>query len=231
MRPTRRTLLTAGCVAVLAGCLDAGDDDSEGEAADHDDSAESDEEAETTADREDSASGELTAPVWGDPDADVTMEVYEDFSCPACQQFKLEIFPAIADQYLESETIRYEHRDYPLPVDDWSEPVANAARAVQDLEGDEAFFAFVSDVYAHQGAYSYDRLESVADNLGYDGEAVRDAAEAGTYQATLEADIARGEELGVTGTPNVFVNGSQVEFEEGTPAMETINEAIDAASQ
>ena len=200
---TRRSVLATGVVAGLAGCL--GDDEPTDEETTH------------------------AVPVSGNPDAPVTMEVYEDFSCPFCGNFKHGIFPQIETEFLDPGDVRYEHRDFPIPVNEWSRPVANAARAVQEEAGDEAFFEFTHEIYNHLGGYSYDVIESVADDLGYDGDAARDAAENESYDDVITADRERGESLGVGGTPTVVVDESIVEFDEDTPAIESIRIAVEDA--
>lgn len=212
MTLSRRTFLTTAgtgvAVAGLAGCL-GGDPDAAGEPVDS-----------------------LPAPVAGDPDADVTVEVYADFACPACQWFELEVAPTLKTDYADTERVRYEHRDFPIPVDDeWSRAVANAARSVQDLEGDDAFWSFVPIIFQSQEEYSYDRIETVADELGYDGERTSADAEAGTYDGVLDDDTERGETLGVRGTPTVVVDGEIVDLPQTSTAdvIDAISAVIDDA--
>ncbi|THE63472.1 disulfide bond formation protein [Salinadaptatus halalkaliphilus] len=169
-------------------------------------------------------------PVAGDPDADVTVAVYEDFSCPYCRDFKLEVFPQLEEAYLDSGAIRYEHRDFPIPVDDtWSWAVASGAREVFESDGDDAFFSFAGEIYEHQNGYGYDTIESVADDLDLDGPSVREAAEDETHRDTLEADRSNGESNGVGGTPTVFVDGDIVDLE--AIAFDPVAAAIDDARE
>ena len=210
MNLTRRSALAAGVAVGLAGCLGDGGDQS----------------SDPTAGSEETSLG---VPVSGNPDASVTMEVYEDFSCPFCGDFKHGIYPQIETEFLEPGDIRYEHRDFPIPVNEWSRPVANAARAVHDEAGDEALFEFTHEIYHHLGGYSYEVIESVANDLGYDGDAARDAAETEPYDDVITADRERGESLGVGGTPTVVVDESIVEFDEDTPAIESIRNAVEDA--
>jgi len=151
-------------------------------------------------------------PVAGDPDADVTVTVFDDFSCPFCREFKNEVYPPLEVEYLEPGRIRYEHRDFPV-VDEWSWAVASAGREIYETEGDDAFFAFAGEIYDHLGAYSYDSIQSVADDLGLDGTAVREAAEEETHRSTIEAAQSYGQSNGVEGTPTVHVNGEPVDLQ------------------
>lgn len=167
---------------------------------------------------------DLPPPVLGDPDADVTVEVYEDFSCPHCATYNEEVFPQLQETYLDPGTIRYEHHDFPIPVDDWSWPVASAARAVQDRQGDETFFAYAKRLFENAGLYSMTLIADLAEEVGADPDAVRTAAEEETYRPVVEADREAGIERGVDATPTVFVDDEPV----NTPGFTTIRAAIEA---
>ncbi|ARS91659.1 DsbA family protein [Natrarchaeobaculum aegyptiacum] len=172
-------------------------------------------------------------PVAGDPDADVTVTVYEDFSCPACRDFKLGAYPTLREEYLEPGLVRYEHRDFPVVDDSWSWYVPSAAREVYETDGNEAFWEFSSAIYEYQRQYSFDVIEEVADDLGLDGAGVREAAEDETHRDVIEADSSYGQSNGIQGTPTVLVDGQAVEFYQsqdfGQMALEETTAAIDAA--
>jgi protein-disulfide isomerase len=202
-RTSRRAVL--GALAATAGCLGPSSDRS-------------------------SPSGtvveSLPAPVQGDPEADVTVMVFEDFSCPHCADYSLEVLPDLEAEYVEPGVARYEHHDFPIPVDGrWSWAAAGAARAVQDRVGDDAFFEYATLLFENQGDYSMDLLGSLADQVGADPEAVRRAADTGTYRPVLEADRQRGEEMGLEGTPEVYVNGERTDGHD----FDTVAAAIESS--
>jgi len=153
---------------------------------------------------------DLSRPVLGDPDADITVAVYEDFGCPHCADFKLEEFPELRAEFIDPGEIRYEHWDFPIEVTDWSVPVANAARGIQDRLGTEAFFEFATRAFERQADHSFEVIGEIAEAVG--GErcaAIRDA-EFGTYQPVLDADYEAGRDRGVQATPTAMVNGEVV---------------------
>jgi protein-disulfide isomerase len=161
-------------------------------------------------------------PARGDESAPVTVTAFEDFSCPHCRRFHAQVVPAIVDQYVEPGDVRYLHADFPIPVNErWSYAVAGAARAVFETAGSEGFWPFAAEIFPHQGSYSLDVVESVAAETADAGEAARTAAADGTYREEVEADRERGQELGVNGTPTVFVDDEQVE-------VDAIGEAIES---
>jgi protein-disulfide isomerase len=198
MEPTRRALLAAAGTATagLSGCLggvltggEAGDCDIPG------------------SERVES----LPTPVAGDPESDVVVQVFEDFACPHCATFNAQVYPDLRSNYVDPGKVRYEHHDFPIPVSQkWSWAAASAARGVQDEVDDAAFFEYATLLYRNQDSYSMDTVQSLAEEVGAPGCPVRGDAINETYRPVLEADRRRGNEMGVRGTPTVFVNGRQV---------------------
>lgn len=218
-RFTRRAFV-AGSVAVaagIAGCSSGGNEQST--------PPEIGDIAETSTPNSD---GTLPTPVAGDPEADVTVAVYEDYACPHCGTYSLEVFPKVASEYLEPGTVRYEFHDFPIPVDETvSWQAANAARAVQAAAGAQAYFEYSEALFANQSGLDPETYESLANDIGVDGATVRQAATDRTYDETVMTSRQRGRDRGVTGTPVVFVNDSQVQWNE--IAYEPVKDAIESA--
>lgn len=212
---SRRALLAASgtALATLTGCLGG----TGSESTETDDG--------TGGDSGTAEADLLPTPVAGDPEAAVTVAVYEDFACPHCATFNQEVYPQLRSEYVESEQIRYEHHDFPIPVDDtvsWQAP--NGARAVQATVDDAAFFEYTDRLFANQGSLEPDAYADLAEEIGADASAVKTAAVDREYDATVEADRERGLDAGVRGTPTAFVNGEEVDA-----TAEALTDAIDAA--
>lgn len=174
---------------------------------------------------------ELPTPMIGDPDADVTVTAFEDFSCPACGTWKTDEFPAIREEYIETGRIRFEHWDFPVTSERWTYVIPNAARGVQDRQGDEAFFEFSRVAYEHQGSYSMDVVGYAAEEAGdepcaavSDAVATDDDGLAPPYQPVIEADFSEARDRGVTATPSVYVDGDSVD-----PTADAVSDAIEDA--
>lgn len=214
-RFTRRGLLaaTVGAVGAMAGCS-GGSSESESTGA-----------TETPT----PLPGQpLSTPVAGDPEADVTVAVYEDYACPHCATYSESVFPQLRDDYLADGTVRYEHHDFPIPVDETvSWQAASAARAVQDNVGDGAFFTYSKRLFANQNQLGPDTYADLTEGLDVDGETVRAAATGELYRPTVSGDREAGIDRGVQGTPAVFVNDEQVEWSE--IAYEPVQSAIESA--
>ena len=214
-RFTRRGVLSATTVALgaIAGCSGGSSE------------AEPTESAETAT----PVPGQpLSTPVAGDPEADVTVAVYEDYACPHCATYSESVYPQIREEYLSEGTVRYEFHDFPIPVDEeisWQ--AASAARAVQDSAGAGAFFTYSERLFANQNQLGPDTYAELTEGLDVDGETVRAAATGELYRPTVSGDRDAGIDRGVQGTPTVFVNGEPVEWSE--IAYEPVRSAIEAA--
>jgi len=145
----------------------------------------------------------------------VTVDSYEDLGCPSCHEFNAETFPEIQSQYIADDTIEYRHFDFVIGAADESVALASAARAVQDdTRTDEdptgEFFAYKRAVMRSDD-WSEDSLAAMAEAHGASGDAVRTAIAEGTYHPQLRADWDRADDEGLTGTPTVLVEGTQVD--------------------
>ena len=211
MEHTRRSLLAGAAAAGVvgaAGCL-GGDSDPELDASGY------------GCDLEEPTSPDLDyRPVLGDPDADVLVQAFEDFTCGGCAMYKLNEFPAIREEYIDTDEIRYEHWDFPIPVDEtWAVPIASAARGVGAREGDEAFATFASTVYESHGSYDAEAIAGAAEAADADPCAALADARFSAYEEASMSDKAEGEAMGVERTPEIFVNGTRIEGDNGANAI------------
>ncbi|QOS11414.1 thioredoxin domain protein [Haloferax gibbonsii] len=212
MRNTRRAYLaaTAGALTLgTAGCLGGG---SGGSGDDAVAAIGCEVPARDTVDS-------LPTPVIGAEDASVVVDVWEDFACPHCATFAVEVAQQLRSEYVSEGVVRYRHHDLPIPVDDWwSWKGASAARAVQDEADDETFFEFAHTLYENQSEFtggdaegSLSTLRSLADDADLDGCSVAAAASRERYRPLIEAERTEAvDERGFQGTPTVLVDGEQV---------------------
>jgi protein-disulfide isomerase len=213
MPPTRRAYLTTlGTAAAvgLAGCTGSSG------------AAETSHSCELT-DRE--SVSELPRPTRGNDEATVTVDIFEDFACPGCARFALEDFGRLVDEYPD-EDVRFRRFDFLVVDSNWNEPVANAARSIQDELGEDAFFEFADAAYESQSDYSWQVIGDLAEEVDADPCRVLSDADGSTYDGVIQADQTEGENRGVPGTPAAVVDGQLLE---GAASYENVSSAIDDA--
>ncbi len=170
----------------------------------------------------------------GDANAPVLIEVWEDFQCPACQNFSHNVEPLVVQNLVETGKARYVFRHFPF-LDDQavtkeSDQAANASMcaAEQGRFWDYHDLLFANWNGENAGAFSDKRLVAFAESLGLDMEKFNACFKENRYKDQIDKDRADGTRAGVTGTPSVFVNGKIVSpgF---VPSYDDIAKAVDEA--
>jgi protein-disulfide isomerase len=173
----------------------------------------------------------------GDPNAPVTIDVFEDFQCPACQFFTESIEPLVIENLVATGKARYVFHNYSFldgngaGSNGESDQAANASMCANE-QG--KFWEMHSIMYANwngenQGSFSDRRLQAMAESLGLDMDAFNTCFDANKYEAEIQADFDLGEEMSVTGTPTVFVNGARVGQPGKIASYQEIEQAVNAA--
>ncbi len=144
----------------------------------------------------------------GRADAPVTIDLYEDFQCPACRQWGTTVFPSLAANELATGRAKLVFHDFPF-IGPESFLAAGAGRAAARQD---RFWDLWATIYANQGpensgALTRERLVGMARTTGLDVDrfsADMDRAEVGPAIAASAADAAR---LGVESTPSLIIGG------------------------
>ncbi|OQO90305.1 DsbA family protein [Saccharomonospora piscinae] len=164
----------------------------------------------------------------GDPQAPVTMVMYEDYRCPFCAKFSRDISPALVERYVDTGVLRMEWRDLPI----FGEQSLTAARAGRAAADQDRFWEFTEAVYAAAPDRGHpdltpETLREFAREAGV-GDLDRFSADLAStrYDAAIEADAQEGSALGVSSTPTFIVNGQPVL---GAQPLDTFVSVIDAA--
>lgn len=173
----------------------------------------------------------------GEPNAIVTIDIFEDFQCPACQFFTESIETLIIQNYVNTGKVHYTFHNYPF-IDGTgagnggeSDQAANASMCANE-QG--KFWDMHAIIYANwngenQGNLSDARLKAMAQEIGLDMNAFNDCFNTNKYKAEIQADFDTGNTLGVNGTPSVFINGVKVGQPGKIATYEEISQAIEQA--
>ena len=170
----------------------------------------------------------------GDPNAPVKVDVWEDFQCPSCRNFTLNDEPQIIKQYVETGKVFYTFHSYAF-IDSQvatkeSQQAANAAwcAGAQNRFWDMQTMLFANWNGENQGSFTNKRLVAFAENLGLNMTDFNACFNQDQYKAEIDADFTKGQSMGVTGTPTIFVNGILV-GNGYVPPFSEISTAIEAA--
>lgn len=173
----------------------------------------------------------------GGPNAPVTVDVYEDFQCPACLQFTKTIEPLIIQHLITPGKVIYNFHHYPFLDGDGargggeSDQAANASMCAneQGKFWDMNAILFENWNGENQGNLNNRRLQAMAESIGLDMNAFNDCFNANKYEDEIQADFDNGNEIGVSGTPSVFVNGIKVGQPGKIASYQEIAEAVELA--
>lgn len=151
----------------------------------------------------------------GKKDAPHTVVVYEDFQCPICNEFE-QATSAKVHAGIKAGRINVEYRMVSFldraSKNEYSSRAANAAAAVLDLAGPEAFLKFHTTLFEHQPAEgtagpTNATLIDDAVEAGADRGKVTPLINGGAYDEWVAAATDAMSRNGVNGTPTAFIDG------------------------
>lgn len=144
-------------------------------------------------------------PIWGQPDAPVTLVTFMDLQCPFCARVTSTL-EQLKQRYGAGK-IRIVFLHNPLPFHERAYPAALAAAAVRELSGSEAFFKFVDLALSNQADLTDENFVTWAVAAGVDARAFRDAVASQKLTVKVDSDIRLARQVGADGTPAFRING------------------------
>jgi protein-disulfide isomerase len=172
------------------------------------------EEARRAAERSQTlAKASANGPSRGNAAAAVTIVEFSDFQCPYCARAA-----ATMDQVLAKHgtDVKFVFKHFPLNFHPWAKPAAIAANCAAKQKP-EAFWRLHDGYFKHQRELTPENVltqsKTYLEGSGIDLAAWSTCAEDTASEAhkaavaTVDADVALAEGLGVQGTPSFFVNG------------------------
>jgi protein-disulfide isomerase len=151
--------------------------------------------------------------VLGKADAPVTIDLYEDFQCPACERWGQNVLPSLARNELAAGTVRIAFHSFAF-IGPESEAAGRAAWAA----GQQGrFWDMWATLYANQGlrenngAFARDRLVAMADLIGLDHDRFLADVDSAEAAAAVSESSASAVAAGITKTPSLVINGKLFE--------------------
>lgn len=168
--------------------------------------------------------------VMGSPDAKVVVTEFSDFECPYCKTFAQSTLKQLEEEYIKTGKVRFEFKHFPLPQHN---PSATTAAWAAECAADQGKFwdmqAYLFQEAGKQGTNTFTatRLKAMAEALGLDSGDFNQCLSNQEHADTVQANLREGQQLAVSGTPTVYVNGKKI----ANPSYADIKAAIDTALQ
>jgi protein-disulfide isomerase len=161
----------------------------------------------------------ITGPERGPKDAPVLIVEFGDLQCPACKAAQ----PSIEALVAAEPNVRFVFQNFPLEMHNWAAEGAYYADCVSRASND-AFWKFLTKTYERQAEITAENVEekltAIADGAGVKGADMAACAAKPETKAHVEASIALGKAVEVTGTPTLFINGRKIgSFDEQLSAV------------
>lgn len=173
-------------------------------------------------DKQDLKLGDISA--WGDASkAKVVVVEFSDFECPYCSRGA-----KVVDEALKGygpEVIRV-FKHFPLP---FHQHAAEAAKAAVCAQKQGKFWEVHDQLFAHQKELSSENIRNLAKEGGVNEAQFNDCMSDEAAANLVAADFAKGEEIGIEGTPTVFVNGMQMNIQSADEMRLYIDAELKAA--
>ncbi|MGB6483501.1 MAG: thioredoxin domain-containing protein [Candidatus Acidiferrales bacterium] len=159
----------------------------------------------------------------GSPSAPIKLIVYDDYECPACGNFYEQTLRQLIDTYVAEGKVYLVHRDFPLPMHQYSRQAArwvNAAARIGKFEAVERALFDNQMAWSEYGSENpkgnikplvqsaltpaeFKRVERLMQGCESDSH---DEIKGCVVDAQIQRDIAAGELLPITQTPTFVVS-------------------------
>ena len=152
-----------------------------------------------------------TSNIKGNVKASVKLVQYGDFQCPGCGFF-YPILKQVTEKYKDQLAFQFVN----FPLTQIHQNAQAAARAGQAAANQGKFWEMHDKLYEGQQAWKTDSnapatFEEYANQLGLNMTNYKTDYASATTNAIINADIATGQALKVSGTPTFFLDGKQIE--------------------
>ncbi len=192
-------------------------------------------------DEEDTAVNEIdykAQPYLGEKSAPVQIVEFGDYKCPVCKTFEEQFFPSIQSELIDTGKAQFYFMNYSFINVDSTRSAKFAESVYQEL-GNDTFWKFHELLYDKQPAdLKYEKEDVFTDK--FLEETLKEIANDKDVKKVVTSfkdeksedqwnkDMELADELGVTGTPSLFVNGKKFE---GNTIDDLVKMVDDAAKE
>ncbi|MEP9407787.1 DsbA family protein [Peribacillus frigoritolerans] len=177
-------------------------------------------------------------PYLGEKSAPVQIVEFGDYKCPVCKTFEEQFFPSIQSELIDTGKAQFYFMNYSFINVDSTRSAKFAESVYQEL-GNKTFWEFHELLFDKQPAdLKYEKedvftdkfLEETLKEIANDKDVkkVVTSFKAKKSEDQWNKDMELADELGVTGTPSLFVNGKKFE---GNTIDDLVKMVDDAAKE
>jgi len=165
----------------------------------------------------------VNGPSKGPKDAPVIVVEFSDMQCPHCK----EAAPNVEKLIEEEPNTRFIFQNFPLPAHNWAERAAEYVDCVGRTSND-AVWKFIQKTFDRQNNITQsnadEQLKTIASDSGVNPDEIAACADKPETRNRVQASLALGKAVGVTGTPALFINGRMVSAGAPVDALKKIVE-------
>ncbi|MBZ5546568.1 MAG: thioredoxin domain-containing protein [Acidobacteriia bacterium] len=166
----------------------------------------------------------INGPAKGPANAAVTIVEFSDMQCPHCKNAA----PNIEQLLAQEPDARFVFQNFPLPaLHNWAEKAADYVDCVGRASND-AVWKFIQKTFDEQNniteANAEEKLKTIAGDSGVKADEIAACAAKPETKARVEASVALGKSVGVTGTPALFINGRALS---GAAPVDLLKKVVD----
>ena len=152
--------------------------------------------------------------VLGNPQGPITLVEFFDYNCGYCKR-ALSDMTALIDA---NPDLRVVIKEFPI-LSEGSVEAARVSVAIKDT-APENYLKFHQEIFSRPGQASGDKALEIAEDLGLDAEALREAANAEGVTRNLQEVQQLAAALGISGTPSYVIGGELVPGAAGYDALQ-----------
>jgi protein-disulfide isomerase len=151
-----------------------------------------------------------TSPSMGPTDAKITLIEFADFECPSCRQLDR----ALRDLLPKHPEIRLVYKDFPLTtIHPWAMTASLAGQCTAQ-QNPASFWKIHDIIFDSQDLITpsnvWEKMADFANQIGLNVETFRACMANPDTTHEIEKTTAEAQDLNVTGTPTIFVNGRRI---------------------
>jgi protein-disulfide isomerase len=160
------------------------------------------------------------APTLGPADAPVAIVVFDDFECPYCAR-AVPLLKQVQQAYPRQSRLVF--KNFPLAMHRHAEAAAIAGLAA---ERQGKFWPYHDLLFEHYNRLDPQKISELAERAGLDPVRFEKDRRDPQLQRQVAEDVRQGREIGVRGTPTIFINGRRVQERSAQEMTRMIEEEL-----